>query len=1059
MAFSSSSSSSKSTRKYDVFLSFRGDDTRNTFTDHLHTTLTGAGVRTFRDTEDLKKGLFMSASLRAAIQGSRICVIVFSENYAHSIWCLAELVEIMECRDKKGQMVLPIFYHVDPSHVRRQTDTFAAAFQKHEAGGAASRDRISMWRSALQKAANLSGWHLKTDGSEAESIRNIVDNICRRLNDTYLHVAVYPVGIDSRLQDISNYLGVGQDDDEVRMVGIWGMGGSGKTALAKAIYNKLYQSFQGKSFLANVRETANQSNGMINLQERLLSDILKPTKVQVGDVDRGIVVIRERLKSKKVLVIVDDVDDVDQLYALAIRHNSFGPGSRIIITTRDRHPLEILKVDTIYLTQQMKEEEALELFSWHAFQKTSPDAEFLELSRSVVAYCGGLPLALEVLGSFLFKGNTEDWKSTLKKLEECPNEKIQKILRISFDALDRIQKVIFLHISCFLVGMDKNYVTNILEGCCIFAAKDINVLLQRCLVIVNEKNKVMMHDLLRDMGREEVREESYENPEERSRLWSQEDVIDVLTEESGTKKIEGLALNLQRSDIKSFTTKAFTKMKKLKLLQLNYVKLIGDYSHLSKKLSWLCWRGFSLKFIGNEFLHQGNLVYMDLRYSNLLQVWDHPRLLEKLKILNLSHSHYLTQSPDLSKLPNLEYFIMKDCRSLSEIHPSIGDVKRLALLNLKDCKMLKDLPRSFYKLKFMKILVLSGCSRFENLVEDIGDMTSLTTLVVRDSAVSQVPSYMGRLKNLNFSSVQGLVHLKQRFPELPKNYFPAQDYTCLTYLNMESSSVHNLPELSGLPHLERPCFNNCTNLLASGDLPTRSKELESDQCTALEIIPNFSEELRQSILQGWTASGSGGICLPANEFPERFAYVTDSNRVFFQVPKIIGCNLKALTVSVVCSPCFDQDISPSGISIFVTNHTKDIRFTVQPTHLTEITSHEVIWRVNLLNKEFNLEGDDFVEVAVVIGSGFRVKKTGVSLVWDPKLINENTFACEPIPYEYLTSDADKEAGPSHVSSDEDRPSKRSRTVKQEQPMCPQNASSTEAQGHKQNPKVISKTLS
>ena len=131
--------------------------------------------------------------------------------------------------------------------------------------------------------------------------------------------------------------------------------------------------------------------------------------------------------------------------------------------------------------------------------------------------------------------------------------------------------------------------------------------------------------------------------------------------------------------------------------------------------------------------------------------------------------------------------------------------------------------------------------------------------------------------------------------------------------------------------------------------------------------------------------------------------------------------------------------------------TKGIWFTVQPTDLTEITSHEVIWRVNLLNKEFNLEGDDSVEVAVVIGSGFRVKKTGVSLVWDPKLINENTFACEPIPYEYLTSDADKEAGQSHVSSDEDRPSKRL-SVMQEQPMSPQNANSTKTRGHKQNPK-------
>ncbi|KAK9930174.1 hypothetical protein M0R45_027223 [Rubus argutus] len=996
MASFSSSSSKPKSWVYDVFLSFRGVDTREAFTDHLYAALNGAGVRTFRDSEGLRRGKEISASLMRAIEESRICLIVFSETYANSRWCLDELVHIMECSDTKGQMVLPIFYRVDPSHVRRQTATFAKAFQEHEArhdndGNDVDTNIISRWRSALQKAANLSGWHLNTDQSEAGLISEIVDQISRRLNNTYLHVAVHPIGIDSRLRDVSKSLGVGQDDD-VRMVGIWGMGGSGKTTLAKAIYNKFYHSFEGKSFLANVRETANQSNGMINLQERLLSDILNPTKVEVGYADRGIIVIRERLQSKKVLVIVDDVDKVDQLTALAIRRDSFGPGSRIIITTRDRHLLEILKVDTIHLAQEMKKEEALELFSWHAFQNSCPNAEFLELSTSVCRYCGGLPLALEVLGSLLFQRNASQWKSTLDKLENCPNEKIQEILGISFDALDKNQKAMFLHISCFFIGMNKNYVTKILEGCGLFAELDISVLLQRCLVIVNEKNKLMMHDLLRDMGREIVRAESYEDPEERSRLWCREEVIDVLTEESGTKKIKGFALSLQRSDKRIFTTKAFTKMQKLKLLQLNYVKLTGNYDHLSKKLSWLCWHGFSLKFIGNEFLYQGNLVSMDLRYSNLVQVWDHPMLLEKLKILNLSHSHYLTQSPDLSKLPNLEYFIMKDW-----------------------------------------------------------DMTSLTTLVVSHTAISQVPSYIGRLKNLNYSSVQGLVRLKLRFPGVPKNYFPAQDYTSLTYLNMESISVHNLPELSGLSHLERSCFNNCTNLTASENSPTKSKELESDHCTALEIIPKFSEVSRQSILQGRTASGDGGMCLPANDFPGRFTYVSESDQVFLQVPQIIGCNLKAFIVCVVSSSCFGEDKSPS-ISILVTNYTKLIRFAVQPTHLTEITSRKVIWRVNLSNNDFNLEGDDFVEVGVVIGSGFRVKKTGVSLVWDPKLINENTIEFEPIPYEYLTSDAAKEEGPSHASSDEDQPLNRLRFVMQEQPLSPQNTNSTETQGHKQNPK-------
>nr|XP_011470566.1 PREDICTED: TMV resistance protein N-like [Fragaria vesca subsp. vesca] len=998
MASSSSSSSSEKRWRYDVFLSFRGKDTRKTFTDHLYKALNHAGVNAFIDDNELKRGEKITEELVQAIRGSRISVIVFSDNYGDSSWCLEELVQIMECKKTLGQLVFPIFYHVNPFDVRYQTGMFGPAFEKHEARYGTSTGKVSRWRAALRGAANLSGFDI-AGRWEGHFIGNIIDEISSRLNNIYLHVADYPVGIDSRVEDISTCLSVGSDD--VRMVGIWGMGGIGKTSLAKAIYNKFFHSFESKSFLANVRETAKDSNGLITLQERLLSDILKPTKIEIGSVPRGINVIKERLGFRKVLVIVDDVDHVEQLTALAIRHYSFGPGSRIIITTRDRHLLERILVDRIYLTREMNDEEAFELFNWHAFQNHVPDAGFLKLSKSVVTYCGGLPLALEVLGSFLFKGSKRDWESTLAKLKKIPDDQIQCKLRISFDAIDENQKEIFLHISCFLIGMDRNYVTQILHGCGYFPETGIRVLLQRCLLTVSEKNKIMMHDLLREMGREVVRAESPKRPEKRSRLWRQEDVIDVLTEESGTEEIEGLALNLQRTDKKSFSSKAITNMRRLNLLKLNYVQVTGDYSNLSKKLIWLCWRGFSPKFIGKEFLNQRNLVFMDLRYSNLIKFWEHSRLLEKLKILNLSHSHYLLESPDFSKLPNLEYLILKDCDSLSEIHQSIGHLKRLALLNVKNCKLLRDLPSSFYNLKSIKTLVLFGCSRFQNLGEDIGKMISLTTLLVHGTAMSQVPSSVGRLQNLNYPSMQGLIRVKLRFPEVPKNYFPAlpQGFTSLIYLNLAgSSSGPSLPKLSGLSNLEHLRFNIMANLPASRDLPTNLKELEVDNCTALEVIPDVSKTSRDGLQVEMVA--------------------------FFSLIFQSGLRMSG------------RNICPSGISIFVTNYTKLINFAVGPAPLSEITSDEVVWQVNLSNNEFNLEGGDFVEVEAIIGTGFTVKNTGVGLVWDPEHRNENK-ECEPIRYECESSlgpassfhhdECESSLGP--YSSDEDRFSER---VRQEQ---------------------------
>jgi hypothetical protein len=177
----------------------------------------------------------------------------------------------------------------------------------------------------------------------------------------------------------------------------------------------------------------------------------------------------------------------------------------------------------------MSEIESLELFSWHAFRKSSPTEDYMDLSRGIVAYSRGLPLALEVLGSFLFSRSMQEWESTLEKLKRISHDQIQKKLRISFDALsDSTLKDIFLDISCFFIGMDKNYVIQILDACGFFAKIGISILIQQCLLSVGERNKLIMHDLLRDMGREIVREEFPKIPGKCSRLWLHKDALDIL---------------------------------------------------------------------------------------------------------------------------------------------------------------------------------------------------------------------------------------------------------------------------------------------------------------------------------------------------------------------------------------------------------------------------------------------------------------------------------------------------------------------------------------------------
>ncbi|GAU30761.1 hypothetical protein TSUD_354860 [Trifolium subterraneum] len=725
----------KKPRYYDVFISFRGADTRSNLVSHLNAALSNAGVNTFLDSAKLRKGGMLEPELKTAIEESQVAIVVFSENYAQSRWCLKELLHIMQCRNTYGQVVIPLFYGVDPSVVRKQTGNFGEALK---VTARQNEDRLSKWKTALTEVSNLSGWDANNIRNEAELVKDIVENILKQLDNSLLSITEFPIGLESHVQQITKFID-GQSS-KVCMIGIWGMGGSGKTTTAKAIYNQIHRRFKGRtSFIGSIREVCdNNSKEIIHLQEQLLSDVLK-IQQNIHSIALGITKIETRFRGQKAFVVLDDVTNSEQLKALCANPKLFGPGSVLIITTRDARLLNSLNADHVFTMTEMDKNQSLELLSWHAFRQSSPREDFSELSRNVVAYCGGLPLALEVLGSYLSERTEQQWRDALSKLEKIPNHHVQQKLRISYDGLeDHTLKDIFLDICCFFIGKNRADVTEILNGCGLHADIGIAVLIERSLVKVEKNNKLRVHDLLRDMGRAIIGESSPKEPAKHSRLWYHEDVLNVLSKETGTKTVEGLILKLQRTAKFRFETNAFQEMKKLRLLKLDGVHLIGDYGLISNQLRWVDWQRSNFNFIPNDF-EQGNLVVLELKYSNVKHVWQETKLLEKLKVLNLSHSKYLRSTPDFSKLPNLEKLIMKDCPSLSEVHSSIGDLKNLLLINLKDCTNLSNLPGEIYQLTSVKTLILSGCSKIDKLDEDILQMESLTTLVATNSGVKQVP--------------------------------------------------------------------------------------------------------------------------------------------------------------------------------------------------------------------------------------------------------------------------------------------------------------------------------
>ena len=333
--------------------------------------------------------------------------------------------------------------------------------------------------------------------------------------------------MDYRLERLISLLEIGLND--VRMVGVYGLGGIGKTTIINALYNKISYQFESVSLLTDVRKESTENSGLLKLQQQLLNDILGTTrKIVLRNVHEGIKEIRDKLSSKKVLVFLDDVDELTQLEYLIGKHNWFGPGSRIIITTRKKDLLTMHEVNDMYEVKKLNFHEALQLFCRYAFKQHHLKEGYADLSHQVVRYADGLPLALKVLGSLLFGKRLPNWKSELRKLEKVPNMEIVNVLKISFDGLDYTQRMIFLDIACFFQGSDVKKFSRVLDGSRCEAESGINALVDRCFITISENNKIVMHDLLAQMGKGIVDEECPNEPGERSRLWRHTDIYRVL---------------------------------------------------------------------------------------------------------------------------------------------------------------------------------------------------------------------------------------------------------------------------------------------------------------------------------------------------------------------------------------------------------------------------------------------------------------------------------------------------------------------------------------------------
>ncbi|KAH9317335.1 hypothetical protein KI387_019104, partial [Taxus chinensis] len=518
---------SQTPKFFHVFINHRGPDVKETLALQLYSSLENVGIRAFLDTKETDLGDFIPSSIRTAIFSASVQIAIFSKGYAESSWCLEELDLMLQSK----ALIIPVFYDVAPSDLRYlEKGVYADSFTKYKAKER-HLDKLDNWTKILHSVSLIRGYEFRHHDRDVQKLcKNVVSAVRREVEKTrVLETAKNPVGINDLVKDFERNC-LEKMENKEKIVGIYGMGGSGKTTLAKELFNRKRLEYNSCCFLFDVREASAKGN-LTSLQSSLLKDLLQEEH-KFHSIPEGSSYLRfclGRCRSVKFLIFVDDIDHVDQLNSFLLgdilQNNS---DNLIIVTTRDKRVLIRAGITNLYKMKKMNVNHSTELFCWNAFHQPYPATGFKNLVRMFVKECGGLPLSLQVLGGHVFGSDSQHyWKLELDKARKTLPQDIKQRLRISIDALDTEQKQILMDIACFFINKSSHMAIRIWEGSGWSAEHTIQTLKDKCLIEVqlgrtywngSESGNIplfAMHDHIRDLGRE-IADEVSTSPR---RLW------------------------------------------------------------------------------------------------------------------------------------------------------------------------------------------------------------------------------------------------------------------------------------------------------------------------------------------------------------------------------------------------------------------------------------------------------------------------------------------------------------------------------------------------------------
>ncbi|XP_023643246.1 disease resistance protein RML1B-like [Capsella rubella] len=782
--------------KFNVFTSFHGPDVRKTLLSHMRKQFNYNGITMFDD-QGIERSATIAPSLEKAIRESRISIVILSTRYASSSWCLDELVEVLNCKKAMEHIVMTIFYGVEPFDVRNQAGEFGIAFS--ETCERNVDEERQKWSKALNEVGNIAGEDFLRWGNEADMIEKIARDVLDKLNATPSRDFDGMVGLEAHLREMQSLLDL--DYDGVKIVGITGPAGIGKTTIARALHSRLSNSFQLTCFMENIKciyySGLDEYGLKLCLQEQLLSKTLNQNGMRICHLG----LIQERLSDQKVLIILDDVNNLKQLKALAGDISWFGPGSRIIVATENKELLERHNIADTHHVDFPSKKEAIEILCRYAFRKKSMNHGFEELAKRVTKLCDNLPLGLGVVGSSLLGKNKDEWEYVIRRLETIlDHQDIEEVLRVGYESLHENEQSLFLHIAVFFNYKDGDLVKAMFASNNLDTKQGLKTLADKSLIYISTVGEIVMHKLLQQVGRQAIYRQE---PWKRRILIDATEICDIL-ELEGTRGVSGISLDTYGIDDVYLGKGAFKRMPNLRFLKVYKSRVeeidrmyIHEEMEFPRRLRLLHWEAYPSKCLPSTF-HPEYLVEHDLKNSQLKYLWQGIQPLTNLKKMNLSASYHLKELPDLSNATNLETLNMSYCESLVEIPSSFSHLHKLQNLLMSECKSLQVIP-AHMNLASLEIVNMKGCSRLTNIPVMSTNIKQLSR-ILKDTV--RIPDCIKALDGLQSHYRHGCRRLTS-LPELPSSLIFLEADDC------ESLETVFFPLNSSKTHLN---FTNCFKL-------------------------------------------------------------------------------------------------------------------------------------------------------------------------------------------------------------------------------------------------------